>query len=188
MHGTIYAELKKYVLARLGAEAWNRLLDESALSGRIYDPGESYPDEELVRLVQQAARAVGQGVPALLEDFGEFMAPDLLSLHRRHLNPRWRTLDLLEHTEQTIHRIVRVADPGAQPPVLVAHRISAEHLKLEYRSARQLCAVARGIIHGTARHFGEQVAVDEPRCLLRGDACCELDVRLLAPTPAPGLA
>lgn len=180
MHGTIYAGLKKYVLAQLGTDAWNQVLVTTQLSERIYDPSHAYPDEEAMRLAQALAQRLDRPLQEVLEDVGAFLAPNLLHLYRRHLNPRWGTLDLLEHTEQTIHRIVRVADPGARPPVLSAQRRSACELTLQYRSRRRLCAIARGIIRGTAEHFGETVEVTETRCQNQGAECCEMLVRRVA--------
>ncbi|MEO5618590.1 MAG: V4R domain-containing protein [Candidatus Eisenbacteria bacterium] len=48
---------------------------------------------------------------------------------------------------------------------------------MSYTSARKLCAVARGICRGLARHFEEVVVIDEPSCMLRGGRTCEIIVR-----------
>jgi len=47
---------------------------------------------------------------------------------------------------------------------------------ITYTSPRKMCAVAKGIIRGVAAHYQEQVTVDEPQCMLRGDAACVLHV------------
>jgi hypothetical protein len=74
----------------------------------------------LVALVVAATKATGLKADAILEDFGEFIAPDLISMFRASIKPEWRTLELLEHTEETIHKAVRLRNPGATPPELVA--------------------------------------------------------------------
>ena len=42
-------------------------------------------------------------------------------------------------------------------------------------------AVGCGIGHGVAAHFGEQLAISEPLCMLRGDASCELIFKVWSP-------
>lgn len=184
-HGIIFAELKKYVVARLGGQAWNDLLEAAGLGQRIYLPSEAYPDEELVALVSTASRITGKPAQALLEDYGEFIAGDLVTLYRAQIDPAWRTLDLIEHTEQLIHRQVRLKIPGARPPELEALREGPDKVRLVYRSRRQLCGVAKGIARGIARHYQEDVTVTEDQCMLRGDKTCDILVaRALNPSPA----
>ena len=43
-----------------------------------------------------------------------------------------------------------------------------------YRSARRLCALAEGFVTGTADYFGEQVLIQQPRCMLHGEERCAL--------------
>jgi hypothetical protein len=61
-------------------------------------------DEELVRLVTTASTATKIPVPELLEDFGRELVPMYLSMYGHLLKPEWRTLDVVEHTEETIHK------------------------------------------------------------------------------------
>ena len=65
------------------------------------------------------------------------------------------TLDVIEHTEQTIHRVVRRRQPGALPPRLRTVRVGPKMVILTYDSPRRLCAVARGIARGVAARFAE---------------------------------
>ncbi len=178
MHGVIHGELKKYVVSRMGADAWNALVKEAGLQGRVHEPNKAYPDEDALALVQAAVKITGQDANAILEDFGEFLAPDLMHLYRAHVDPAWRTLDLLEFTESTIHRVVRSASPEATPPRLDVKRVNRERVTIRYQSARKMCAVAKGIIKGTAKHYQESVEIREPRCMHRGDAACEIEVTL----------
>jgi hypothetical protein len=71
------------------------------------------------------------------------------------LDSEWRTLDVIQHTEETIHRVVRMRQPGAAPPRLRVDRASPDEVAIHYDSPRRLCAVARGIVRGVAKHFGE---------------------------------
>jgi hypothetical protein len=174
VHGLIFAELKKYVVHRLGGQAWNDLLRAAGMEGALFLPSQVYPDEQLAALVRTASEVTGKGQGDILEDFGGFIAADLLSMYRAQISPTWRTLDIVEHTERLIHTTVRVKIPGAKPPELVATRLSPTSLRLEYRSARKLCPLARGLARGIAEQHKEHLRVSEPSCMLRGDALCDL--------------
>ena len=180
MHGLIFSELKKFVVARLGADAWNQLLTEAGLSAKIYLPTQAYGDEELGRLVATASRLTGIPAAQLLESFGQFIAPELLRLYSAQINPAWRTLDVIEKTESFVHRAVRLKVPGAEPPRLATTRPRPDEVILEYTSARRLCPVAIGIIKGTATSLKDRVEVSEDQCMLRGDARCLISTRVVA--------
>ena len=181
MHGIIHLELQNFVVQHHGEAAWRTLTDRAGLSGEIYTPLRSYPDEQIMALVGAAVQLTGADVTVLLEAFGEFLAPRYLSLYGKLLKPEWRTLDVLEHAENTIHRVVRLREPGALPPRLQAQRVSPTAIKMTYTSPRKLCAVARGIARGIAAHFREQLMVTDERCMYRGDRECVLLFNLTSP-------
>jgi hypothetical protein len=178
MHGIIFSELKKYVDTKLGGEAWGGLLQEAGLKMKLYMPIHTYPDQEAVALVAAAAKMTGQPVDGVLQSFGEFIAPDLMRMYGALLKKEWKTLDILEHTEETIHRVVRSQNPGADPPQLQCVRLSATALVITYASRRRMCGVAKGIVRGIAAALGEKVVVSEATCMLRGGTKCEISVRL----------
>lgn len=178
MHGLLFAELKKYVVTKLGPEAWNKLLTEAGLESKIYLPNQVYTDDELVKLVTTASALTGQPAAAILEDFGTFIAPDLYNMYKAQLNPAWKTLDLIENTEEIVHRTVRLKVPGAKPPMLRTLRKGPDEVVIVYNSPRRLCAVARGIAKGVAHHFGERVDVTDVKCMHEGDPNCEISVKL----------
>lgn len=172
MHGIIHLELRNFVVQGHGEAAWRALTDAAGLSHEIYTPLRSYPDEQLMALIGAAAKLTSAEPNALLEDFGEFLAPRYLTLYGKLLKPEWHTLDVLEHAENTIHRVVRMREPGALPPRLQAQRLSPSVIRIHYDSPRKLCAVARGIARGIAVHFKEQLSISDEHCMHRGDRAC----------------
>jgi Haem-NO-binding len=176
MHGIIFNELRKYANARLGVGGWDNLLAKSHLTGKTYLASQSYPDEEVAALVSSASSITGLEATMLLEDFGEFIAPDLLAMFRSLVRSEWRTLDVLENTEETIHKVVRIQYADAVPPYLRSQRVSPTHVQIHYTSPRRLCFIAKGIIKGVAKEYGEIVSIREPQCMHRGSAKCIIDV------------
>jgi hypothetical protein len=180
MHGIIFAGLKKYVVANFGNDAWNGLLKDTGIGSKIYLPTQTYPDQEIVALVTAASQKTGKPAQTLLEGFGEFIVADLATIYRSMIKPEWRTLDLIENTEGTMHKAVRLRDRGATPPTLVVTRTSPDEVVIVYSSARKMCGVAKGIVKGIARHYNEQVTITESSCMLKGNPSCTLSVKLAA--------
>ena len=178
MHGVIFNELRKYANARLGTGGWERLLSDADLKGRTYLATQTYADEDVLAIVGAASGATGLEIPIVLEDFGQFIAPDLLAMFRSLVRSEWRTLDLLENTEETIHKVVRLQVRDAAPPYLKAERVSPSHVRIHYTSPRRLCSVAKGIVRGVAEHYGDAIRMQEPQCMHRGNASCVIDVQV----------
>ncbi len=48
------------------------------------------------------------------------------------LKPEWRAIDIIDHTEGTVHAVVRVKNPDAKPPKLKTQRLSPNEVLLVY--------------------------------------------------------
>ncbi len=177
MHGIVFSQLRKYVETKQGSGAWSTLLKHAQLENRAYLSVSEYPDAEMEALVSAAATISGQPATIVLEDFGVFIAPQLMNMYRHLISGEWKTLDVIEKTEKTIHDVVRVQTPGAKLPVLHAIRRSEDEVVLIYRSPRKLCAFAIGIARGVARHFNETIEVTQTKCMHNGAPHCEIIFR-----------
>ncbi len=89
----------------------------------------------------------------------------------------WKTLDVIEHTEETIHKVVRVRNPGAAPPELSCACPSKDAVVITYVSPRRMCAIAKGIAKGLAAHYSESVRVSDNACTLEGAPQCQISIR-----------
>ncbi len=161
MHGIIHVELKKYVETNHGSDVWTAVLKEAGLSNKTYMTIITYSDEEALAIVNAASSLTHTPAEHILEDFGEFIAPDLMSMYWSLIKPEWKTMEMLLYTEETIHRVVRQKNPGAGPPRLQFEAQDSNTLKFTYTSPRQMSAVAKGIIKGVAKHYGENVTIQE---------------------------
>jgi hypothetical protein len=163
MNSLIVGELKTFLRSRLGADVWG-------------------PDDDFTKIVAAAARRTGLTPNGLLESFGQFLAPRLLAMYPSLVKPEWGALEVIEHTEYTIHTVVRAQHPGATPPYLRVHRTSPSEVIIFYDSPRRLCFVAKGIINGLAQHFGQTLQIAEERCMLAQAPDCTLVVSAEAAT------
>jgi hypothetical protein len=177
VHGLIFFYIQKFADSLATATGSHAGLRSSVVrSTANHLPSGTYADGEAVALLQSMADGVEEPLPRLLGRFGQFLAPHLVKVAGPLVDPTWRTLDLIEHTESIMHAMVRAEKPGAEPPVLETVRISADELHLVYSSRRRLCPLAVGVMHGLAKHFGETLEIEESSCLLRGDAFCSFRV------------
>jgi hypothetical protein len=160
MHGTIFTLLKRYVQTQYDHSTWVRLLEASGLSAADFNHKEVYPDEHMYALVGHAAEMTGIPAGELHEKFGEYLVPDLMYMYQKYLDPNWRTLDMLEHTEGRMHTQVRREHIENAPPVLDIKRLNENELLINYVSARRMGGLAVGIVRGVAAYYDEAERID----------------------------
>jgi len=175
VHGLIFFYLHKF--AERFSAASRSGTGSSSIGDQKHLPSGVYPDADAAAMLGDLAAASGRPLPDIVTAFGEFLAPHLVKVAGTFIEPDWKTLDLIEHTEAIIHRMVRSTNPGAAPPVLEVFRSAPDEIQVVYSSRRHLCALATGIMRGLATHFQERVTIEEPSCMLRGDPFCSFVVR-----------
>ncbi|OUJ74444.1 heme NO-binding domain-containing protein [Hymenobacter crusticola] len=156
MHGTIFLLLKRYVQLQYDHSTWMQLVTNAGLSTDNFSHREVYPDAHLFALVGQAAAMTGLSPEKLQEKFGEYLVPDLMYMYHKLVDPDWRTLEMLEHTEAVMHTRVRQEHTGNKPPVLDVVRVAPNEVLLTYVSPRRMGALAVGIVRGLATYFDEE--------------------------------
>jgi hypothetical protein len=131
----IFAELKKFVDANLGGDAWRTLLKEAGLPGRMYLPCRRTRTRSCSRSWHRLpphrtpSRGPAQGVRRVHRGGSAEDVPRLPEAE-------WKTLDVIEHTEGQVHTRVRVNEVGAKPPYLQAMRVAPNEVMLHYNSER----------------------------------------------------
>lgn len=176
MNGIIPIEIRKFVETRLGKHVWSEIVSSAQAPPRVYVPVADYPDQEVIALLSAVAARTGDSLPALLESLGEFIVPDLIGMVPTLISPGWKTLDVIANTEDAIHEVLRQAGTNTNPPALECRRAGSREVVITYVSPRKMCPLAKGIVQGIAKYFGEQATITEPSCMLRGDAACQLHI------------
>lgn len=181
VNGVIFQEIGSFAQSLLGPHAWEGLQLAVCPPGRVYYRVADYPDEEAMALIAAMAEQMHEPPGTVLYQLGEFIALDLLRMAHYWIAPEWRTLDLIVNTEATIHAALRNGGSRTDPPRLRTRRTGPNEVEVLYDSPRRLCALARGIIVGLAKHYGEDVTVTESACMLKGDPACLLVARVTPP-------
>jgi tRNA A-37 threonylcarbamoyl transferase component Bud32/predicted hydrocarbon binding protein len=181
VHGLIFFYLQKYAdVAAAGSTSWKGIASSTSTTTTKFLASGVYPDADAVAILTAISETTGRPLPVILDEFGRFLAPNLLKVARTVVDPAWRTLDLIENTEMVIHAMIRSTNPGATPPVLEAVRHAPDEIHLVYTSTRRLCPLAIGLMHGFAEHYGETITIEETSCMLRGDPFCSMVVQQVA--------
>ena len=177
MHGVVFTSLRDYLTSDYGAEVAAAVFEDQP----IFLLSESYDDSLLPELAAKAAGIVGREVDELVLDFGVFTAHTTFA----RLYPAFFAIapsarEFLLTVETRIHELVRATIPQAAPPQLTVREHGRNGVAIEYSSPRRLCVLLRGLVEGTARHYGETAMIEERTCMHRGDAACSFEVTLSA--------
>jgi predicted hydrocarbon binding protein len=175
VHGIVLKGLKDFVVESYDRETWSTLQREAGLPHRLYVPVTEYPDEDVLALVETASRLTEIPVAELLESFGRFIVPPLVETYGVHVDADWTGLELIANVETYIHLALRAKQISTYtPPELESEWRGADTVRVVYRSDRQLCDLARGIIKGVGDYFDEPYEIEEPVCMHEGGDHCEL--------------
>jgi predicted hydrocarbon binding protein len=173
IHGILLKGLKEFVVERYDRRTWNEVRDESTVERKVYLPIETYDDGELTALVEAMVDVTDLPADELLEAYGRSVSTRLLTTYDNVIDDDWSAADLVERVDDAVHGQLREHNGKIHPPELDCERVSPQQIRVQYRSSRQLCPVARGIVYGIGDHYGESFGVDERQCVHDGDDVCE---------------
>ena len=159
VHGSIFYLLRKFVIQAYSQEMWDKLNDEAKTLGD-YEMTKSYPLDEINSIVKVASIHTGFSIHELQMKFGEYLVPDLFSLYSSYVNPAWKTMEIIEHTERVMHGAVRKLNSTANPPILNVTRVSDQLIMVDYYSKRKMGSLAVGIIRGIAKYYNEEDKIE----------------------------
>ncbi|MGH2979364.1 MAG: heme NO-binding domain-containing protein [Solirubrobacterales bacterium] len=175
MKGIVFNLLEETVSHDYGEDVWDQLLEAAQLGGAYTSLG-SYSDDDLMRLVAAASSALDTPPDEIVRWFGRSALPLFADRYPQFFEPHTSTRSFVLTLNQVIHPEVRKLYPGADVPVFDFDTSSDEVLVMGYASPRKMCAFAEGLIEGAASHYGEQALIQQPKCMVRGDEKCVLEI------------
>ena len=172
MKGIVFNLFEQIVARDYGEDFWDTLLDATGCDGAFTSLG-SYSDEEFTGLVNAAAHALSLPADDVACWFGRNALPLFAAQFPQLFSPHDSVRAFVLTLNAIIHPEVRKLYPGADVPDFTFGS-SGGDLLMEYRSARKLCSLAEGLLLGAADHYGEELEIEQPACMKRGDANCLL--------------
>lgn len=175
MKGIVFNLLEDAVTTEHGHFAWPSLLEAAGIT-HVHSSLGSYPDAELVALVDAAALALDATPGDVLNWFGRHAIPLLAARYPMFFAPHRGARRFLRSVNDMIHPEVRKLYDGAACPHFHFHDHADGSLGVIYQSPRRLCRLAHGFIEGAADHYSEAVAVTHLACMHEGEAACRITV------------
>jgi hypothetical protein len=161
--------------SRHGHEAVTQTLAEAGLpADRAYRLNEPYADSEAQRLMTAASQWIS------VEDIAEVFFRETLVRFPTWFEMCKTSRELLE-MQPEIHNTFAVGlqRPNERDAVRDKFRLEKldDELVVHYRSPNYLCDMYKAIARRVFQHYHDVATIDEPRCMKRGDAECELRLR-----------
>lgn len=178
MKGIVFDILRDMVEEYYGLEGWNAVLEEAGSEG-LYTSAQTYPDEELQKLVEAAVKVTGKEASSLVFTFGEYMAAEFYQRFPAFFDEADNLLDFLHSVDQIVHMEVRKLYPDANLPTFSYDQNAPSELTMHYSSPRKLCWLAEGLISGSARHYGSYIEMHHSPCMHDGADHCSIRVKLV---------
>ena len=171
MKGVVFNLFEQAVTDEHGEGSWEALLEAADVDGAYTSLG-SYPDEEFTKLVAAASSSFGRPKEDVVRWFGRAALPLLASSYPQFFEPHSSSRSFMLTLNDIIHPEVKKLYSGAEVPVFTYYPAPDDGLLMGYKSSRMLCHFGEGLIEGAAAHYNEQVKVEQPKCMLRGDEQC----------------
>lgn len=178
MKGIVFNLLAEAVANKYGEDAWDGLLAAAGLEGAYTSLG-SYPDAEMIRLVEPAAAVLDCSGADVLRWFGRAAMPLLATRYGGFFEGHRSARDFVSSVNDIIHPEVRKLYAGAGCPQFVFADDPDGRLLIGYSLPRKLCHLAHGLVEGAADRFGETVELEHVACMLDGSPTCRMAVRWL---------
>ena len=157
MKGFIFKSLLDFTEESFGLAFVDEMISEVELDSEgVYVTFESYPFAELVALASYVSVQKQIPMEDLLEAFGLYILPELISKHDYVIKDYNHPLDLIEGIEAHIHIEVRKLYDDAELPTFNNISRTENRLEIEYTSQKELSHFAIGLMKGTLKHFNTQ--------------------------------
>jgi hypothetical protein len=136
-----------------------------------------YADDEWQDVYAKTITFIGGDREQVEWDFGYFSGEALVKQFPTFVRGCTCARDLIIR-QPKIHNAIgnSVTDPGKRKIINQKFTLEerTDQVVMHYVSYNKMCTFYRSLATWAGEHFGETVTIDEPRCMKRGDAECEI--------------
>ena len=178
MLGLMFNLVERYVIEHGAETALERALTTAGLSDQ--DPwldSLRYPDADFERWLDAVAQGRDIAASDCARQIARWAAPRLLrrysSLCFGYKEPLSLLADMPGNIYPNLHRMLG-ADPGLGIKLIQA---DPGRVQLESRAGSLICPLLEGLLLGLGDHYDKPLRILQTQCVVRGDACCQYEVR-----------
>ena len=176
MKGIVFTNLNDLVEEAFGLEVWDKVLTNAKpASGGIYTSADNYDDAELFNIVGEISKITGTKIEDLVFLFGEYLLSQFAKSYPAFFN-NCSAKEFLKKVDEVVHVEVRKLYKDVGLPKFTYEDNAEDELVMLYESPRKLCHLAKGLISGTAKHYGIEIHNNETKCLHSGDELCRFEL------------
>src|SRR5215510_2324015 len=180
MIGLIQKILLDLVEEKAGPEAVTTVKRAAGVPlDRIFRIGEVYSDTEWQNLLSATCGILGADEDQVMELYADVFGRDALIRFSKWFEMSANSREFLER-QITIHNVFAsgVLDPASRKAVVDKFRIERfdDKIVTHYRSPNKLCSLYKALARWMFNHYGDQAAIEETKCMHRGDDECEIHV------------
>lgn len=160
MKGVVFTEFLEMVEDYFSPDIADQIVETSDLpSGGVYTAVGTYDHAEIVTLVRNLSAETKIGIDELLHTFGKHLFGRFVEGYPGFFEGEQNAFEFLQSVEEYIHVEVKKLYPDAELPSVIASLEAPDHLKIVYRSDRNMGDLAHGLIEGCIKHFDEQIDI-----------------------------
>jgi hypothetical protein len=172
MKGIVFNVLENFINENFGEKTWEDGVEKANLQDEIFVSTKIYDDKKLIDIFTSIVSLKKLVAEEALILFGEFLFDTLSTKYAEILVQFDNPKDFLKGLDGIIHVEVRKMMMGSNPPQFLLKKDEEKEISLEYRSERQLCTLAKGLINGLNKKFGNTFTYEHTKCIHNGDDLC----------------
>ncbi|SDR32414.1 heme NO-binding domain-containing protein [Natronobacterium texcoconense] len=178
MHGIVPKTLEEYVVEHTDETAWDAVLERAAVETTLYLPVSRYDDRELEALLTALSNSAAQSREGIERDFGRRLAPALLATFDAHVADDRELHTVLLELEAIAADIESGIDGVSLPEVSGRVADEGNTVVVTYRSQREYCSLAHGVLEGFVSEFDAGAVVEKIDCVHEDADACRFRVAL----------
>ncbi len=161
MKGIVFCEFVEMMEQEFSPDLADDIIAGSGLaSGGAYTAVGTYDYHEMLVLVARLSDRTGTPVPDLVQAFGSYLFGRFVQLYPAFFEGVDGALTFLSRIEEHVHVEVKKLYPDAELPTFTINYLDDDTMTMVYQSRRPFADLARGLIEGCIRHYGEPVDVE----------------------------
>jgi len=177
MYGMVNQAVRGLVLEQFSQEAW-KAIHEKAAAPENFDAFRKYDDAITYGLVGAASEVLELPAETILYAFGEYWVLKVAAESYADLMDKAGT-DFLSFVKglDHMHSRIKVTFPDYTPPSFRVKVLAEEQFQLDYYSDREgLLPFVEGLMHGLAKHFGQEIEIRMIPDAQHGMPCRRMEV------------
>ncbi len=174
MKGMIFNLLEDFIVEGWGPERFEKIMELCPVHAQVpyVGPG-TYPDANLMSIIEKTTAELGLGNAEALRRFGRFAFPKLAQKFSVYTQNHRHPKTFLKAVDGVIHVEVRKLFANAEPPRITFEDPAPDRLILHYNSRRQLCPFFAGLVEGCGDFYKVPIAQAQVECAREGAPSCQ---------------